>query len=374
MRKVLFLGIAHDAIDSRLYYRLVYSILDMYSDFECIYAGMDSMGSSTRHLRERYRILDLFRYKKSGRFIKIIALLRACIKEKPDWIQASDVREIIPALIIKLFTGSRLIYDSHEDYFNQAYEYSGKTIRGLVSGSISRLKELIFIRFINAVFCTDDYLYSLYKRRIFGARRVFLLRNFVNLSFINEYAKPPDNYGPFRLVYVGGVNEYRGVIECADYVDRYNKETGQTVLTFDVYAWRNSLVDKLVKIGKINYRGELIHPEIFKHLGSYHAGVSLLKKINKFARNIAIKNFEYMAVGLPVITSDFGVIGKYVSEAEAGICIDPDSYPKFRDSVNVIRNTENWKKFSKNGRDATLKLYQLEREIGEYISIFSASN
>ena len=371
MRKLLFLGFAHHALDDRLYYRQVCKLIDAYPELECIYAGTDSMGESIKSPTERYRILHLFKYKYSSRYMKWVAFLRACIKENPRWIQASDVREMIPALIIKLFTNSQLIYDSHEDYFNQAYEYSGKTIRGFIRGSVYRLIELAFVRFSDAVFCTDDYLYSFYKKSIFNARHVFLLRNFTNLSLVSKYAKPPISDGPFRLVYIGGVNQHRGVSECGEYVARYNNEYGKEILFFDVFGPKNSLIDKLEQEGKIRYCGSIPHCDIFRTLAGYHAGICLWQKIKKYERNLPIKNFEYMAVGLPVITSNFGNIGEYVRQVNCGLCTDPLNYYDFKEAINNLRNLKNWRMLSENGIRATKEMYNLSLEIEPYLSLFS---
>jgi glycosyltransferase involved in cell wall biosynthesis len=56
-----------------------------------------------------------------------------------------------------------------------------------------------------------------------------------------------------------------------------------------------------------------------------------------------------MAVGLPVITSNFGNMRKYMEEAKGGICIDPESYDDFENAIMKLFDVETRKKLGENG-------------------------
>jgi glycosyltransferase involved in cell wall biosynthesis len=336
-----------------------------------VYVGRSSFSGEITFRKKKYHVKDLSRYKNANPIIRGFAFLRACISERPDWIQASDVRELVPALIVKLFTGAKVIYDAHEDYFNQAYEYQGKRYFGLVRGCRHRLTEIGLVRIASSVFCTDDFLYKLYQGRIFGARNVFMQRNFTDPSLVQGFASPPTEHKPLKIVYIGNVNKYRGVIECASHVARYNQASGCTAVTLDCFGPPNSIIEQLVKNGQIRYYPSVPHPDVFGILKTYHIGVCLWLKIKKFERNISIKNFEYMAAGLPVLTSNFGNIAKYVSNAKAGICIDPKNYHDFKKAIDLFRQQKYWKLLAENGIKATRNQYQLMNELLPYLAVFN---
>jgi len=374
MKKILFLGIIHRAFDGRLYYRQVCKILDTYPNIECIYIGISCFTGENQITTQKYRIKNLIKYRNKKALIKLLVLLRECISEKPDWIQASDVRELIPALIVRIFTGAKLIYDAHEDYFNQSYEYRSKSYLGLIIGCMHRLIEILLIRFTHSIFCTDDYLFSLYRKKIFAAKQVSMQRNFVDHSLLDGLARPPCPEKPLRLVYIGSVNKYRGLIECAFYVSQYNQDSGCTTVTLDVFSPKNYIIDYLNQKGFIQYHESVPHPDIFKALKNYHIGVFLFSKIRKFERNLGTKNFEYMSVGLPVLTSDYGNMARYVKNVHAGICINPDFYASFKAAIDTLRGKEYWALYSKNGVEATGSQYQLRQELVSYLSIFKDSS
>jgi glycosyltransferase involved in cell wall biosynthesis len=372
LRKILYIGFVHRILDARLYYRQIITVLERYEDIECVYAGHSSLTGETASPHPRYRILDLQRYHGTFWFNKAWGFLKACVQERPDWVQASDVKELIPAYLIHLGTGARIIYDAHEDYFNQAFEYSGNTPVGLLSGIVRRLIELSLVRTAEAVFCTDPYLRALYTRPVFGANKVFLLHNFVNSVLVDGHARPPQAGETLRIVYIGTVNAFRGIRRCAELIDRYNQESGRRRASIDVYAPAGRpLIEKLEEEGLINFKGYLNQQQLFQLLPRYHVGICLLDNIQKYHRNLPTKNFEYMAAGVPVLTSDFGHMAEYVKMAGAGVCIDPQDYTAFRQAVDTLQDPQQWREFSRRGREATRDRFSLERELAAYLDIFT---
>ena len=97
--------------------------------------------------------------------------------------------------MIKLLIRAKLIYDLHEGYFSQAYEYSGKTIRGFLIGLRRRIAEYLLIRLPDIAFHIDEYLYVLYPQRGFSSKKLYIFRNFVNLRLISNIHEPKATEG-----------------------------------------------------------------------------------------------------------------------------------------------------------------------------------
>ena len=198
--------------------------------------------------------------------------------------------------------------------------------------------ELFGIRFFEAVFCTDESLEKKYKKSYYKAKRVELLRNFPYIT--NDLPRNiSSNYSnkSLKLVYIGGVNKYRGVIETAEYVARYNKENiSQKKLDFYVYSSRNYLVDELARKGLIKHYPyvdfELLKTELVK----FDIGICLWLDIPKFRKNLPLKNFDYMAAGLPIITSNFGNLQIHAQRSGAAICINPKDYKEFCSAIDYL--------------------------------------
>ncbi len=292
-------------------------------------------------------------------------------KANPLIIQVSDVREIIWGIIYSIFVGCKIIYDAHEDYFNQIYEYSEKTIRSKLKASFYAFCELIFLRYFNVIFCTDDYLLKKYSKKIFGIKEVKILRNYPLTKGLPEKI----DYLPktiLDLVYIGSVNKYRGLIECAKYVSEFNKRfsSDQKSLRLSVYSDSNPLIADLVRSKLIRYYNRLEYLEIMQILTKYDVGICMWLRIKKFERNLPLKNFDYMAVGLPIITSNFGNLAKYARESGSAFCINPQKYEEFEDSVLKLFNPKVREELGQNGISYTRKKASFEVESSYYIKTY----
>jgi glycosyltransferase involved in cell wall biosynthesis len=243
---------------------------------------------------------------------------------------------LVLGYLLKKTTSIPVIFDSHEDYFNQKFEYSGKSPIGLAQGIFARAEEILFIRYMDAVFCTDEFLNGLYRQPIFASKSVAMVRNLPPRNMIRNEPVVHDR-DTLKLVYIGSVNAMRGVVNTAEYCALFNAESKRTgeplMVSFHVFSKSSPIVDRLVGEGKIVHHGFLHGSALEEAVLQFDIGVSLLLPSKKFHRNIPIKNFEYMALGLPVLTGNFGPMKKYVGEAGAGVLIDPTDYLQFRDAI-----------------------------------------
>ena len=71
------------------------------------------------------------------------------------------------------------------------------------------------------------------------------------------------------------------------------------------------------------YMGLLPRREICQIYRCARAGLALMHPGPTYTESIPIKLFEYMAVGLPVIVSDFPAWRRLVEKADCGLLVDP---------------------------------------------------
>jgi len=372
MRKLLFLGISHPAETPRLLHRQARALEKSVPDLSCVYVGRSSFdpapGAHPPFLvRRAPRWSHGFRPGALGRWLMMLTL---CIRTRPDWVQASDVRELGLGVLICALSGARLVYDSHEDYLHQARQNAGDNWAGRARGVWYRAKELALARFATRVFCTDDVLYGLYGRRAFGIRRLYRLRNFVPAVLVPRPARAPGPGQPLRLVYAGSSGAHRGLAQCAEFVRRYNLERGAEALTFDVYAKESNTIRELARRGRIRHHRRVAYPQLLERLSAYHVGVCLWQSTPKHRRNLPMKNFDYMAAGLPLLTSRFDQLLPYVEGVGSGICIDPSSYADFERAADRLREPVSWGRFARNGLEATRERFALAPEIAPYVDTF----
>jgi glycosyltransferase involved in cell wall biosynthesis len=273
-------------------------------------------------------------------------------------------------LLLSLASGATPIYDSHEDYFRQAYEYGRRRPIALLRGLALRVQELLLLRFFAAVFCTDEFLHQRYGKRYYGIRRLHLLRNlpFVPDLPVPNHAERSDN--ELKLVYIGSVNEHRGLRECAEYVQRFNSTYGPARrLSLSVYGPPHTIVQDLDARGELDHHGWIEYPDLMAALRRYDVGVCLWLPIKKFQRNLPLKNFDYMAAGLPVLTSNFGNVGRYLELSGGGIAIDPTSYEEFERAILRLFDPVTRQELAASGRRFIEDTGGFARESRPYVEV-----
>lgn len=286
------------------------------------------------------------------------------------FLQVSDVREIRFGLQLGKQLGSALIYDAHEDYVRQALDFKTGP-RKYLWAFAAYLLERRYLRHFHHIFCTDEYLLQKYRRPAFRAPPVHLLRNFPPRHVTPATPRTYPDRDHLRLVYIGGVNPHRGVVETARYIERYNHEAGSQKLSFTVYGPGNDLLQQLVANHGVQHIPWLDYAELMPALRQYDAGVCLWLPIKKFHRNLPLKNFDYMSQGLPVITSNFGNLLRYIDRSGAGIAIDPRSYHAFAAAVTPLFRGSVRQQFGQNGIDWVQREGNFEQEGQTYAALFA---
>ena len=373
LKKMLFVGLSHTARDSRLCAFQAKSVRARYPNVECLYLGIDSV-NPRRFSNENMTVIEMPRginpLKRRFRLDDMAVLARHIQNAGIDLVQISDARELMLGHALKKWTSIPVIYDSHEDYFNQKYEYLNKSIKGLIQGTLCRANEILNVRYMDAVFCTDEFLQQLYRMPLFAAKTVTMMRN-IPLRETIRSTPVIHQRDELKLVYLGSVNRLRGIIEVAEYCARFNLEDAAArqglSLSFHVFSNSNDIIDDLSERGRIVYRGYAPQKEIEREIQNFDIGVSLLLPCKKFARNIPIKNFEYMAMGLPILTSDFGTMKQYVGEARAGVMVDPTSYTAFRDGVLMFKDRDFRRACGENGLAYARQHFHRDAEAAVYL-------
>lgn len=274
---------------------------------------------------------------------------KAVIRSNPDVVQASDARELPLAVLLSWVLGYTLVYDSHEDYFNQVYEYQGKTWTALFRAVRLSLKEILFARFADQVVVTSLSHRDKYLGGGFGLSDVEVVPNFAP-TWLSLPEKEYRDTSTLRLVYVGSVNAYRGVRDVAKFTQRFNEHHPDRAVRFHFIGTSSPLVDELAEAGQIVDEGPFPYPDMMRKLCTFDVGVCLLHDIQKFRNSVPIKNFDYMAAGLPVLTSDFGEMKRYVDAADAGLCIRPTEYEAFESAIQMLFDADERRRFGENGR------------------------
>jgi glycosyltransferase involved in cell wall biosynthesis len=103
-----------------------------------------------------------------------------------------------------------------------------------------------------------------------------------------------------------------------------------------------------------------------------HIGLSILLPIENYLESYSTKIFEYMAIGLPVITSNFDLYRKVIEKHNCGFCVDPTNPVELADKMEYFTtHPEAITEMGKNGISAAKSYYNWKREEEKLLNVYS---
>ncbi|MBT7469928.1 MAG: glycosyltransferase, partial [Candidatus Cloacimonetes bacterium] len=104
-------------------------------------------------------------------------------------------------------------------------------------------------------------------------------------------------------------------------------------------------------------------------------GLSILKPIDNYLTSYSTKIFEYMAMGLPVITSDFKLYKDVIEINNCGLCVDPSKPKEVANAIEYIMiNPKIAKQMGENGRKIVEEKYNWEVEKKKMLEFYKKLN
>jgi glycosyltransferase involved in cell wall biosynthesis len=218
---------------------------------------------------------------------------------KPDVIHFHDPELLGIGILFRLL-GKKVIYDVHEDISRQMLykKWIGSSwIRYISSGFVVLIESFASLFFTKIVVVTEDI------QKKFPASKTILVRNFPRIDMILNAKPAPVVKKSKVVIYAGNLSEVRGIKEL---IDAINYVDAELWLLGD---WENVEFESLCKTSggwhKTRYLGKKKLDEVYGYLKLADVGIALLYPIKNYLTSLPVKAFEYMALGLPMILSDF---------------------------------------------------------------------
>jgi hypothetical protein len=230
---------------------------------------------------------------------------------RPDVVHFHDP-ELIPFALMLQRHGCKVIYDVHEDV--PADIYSKTWIPSLLHPTVARGAEMVertSARRFDAIIAATPAIAD--RFRGYGAR-VSLVRNSVRLE---EFTEPSlDTKRHRQAVYIGHASFNRGLVEM---VEACAAADLPLVLAGSIGTTEADWLRKSTT--GIVSRGKLGRSEIATLLNASLVGLCLFQREPNHLHAMPTKIFEYMAAGLPIITSDLPKSKEIVEAAGCGFSV-----------------------------------------------------
>ena len=177
-----------------------------------------------------------------------------------------------------------------------------------------------------------------------------------------------------EIFYIGGISNLRG-FDVTIKALKILKKLFPDILMHYIGPYSKKLVNSvdLSVINKnIKFYGMMPLTKGIEHSINAKVGISILKPIENYKESYSTKIFEYMALGLPVVTSNFKLYKDIIEKYNCGICVDPLNPQEIARGIEYIfKNPIESKKMGLNGIKLTKEKFNWETEKKKLIELYA---
>lgn len=360
MTRILVLTVAHPPEDARIRHREIRALLD--HGHQVSYAApFQAFGSGPRPDIPGLRTLDLRRSSGAPhrRVLPVLGAARLAVREGPrhDVVLVHDP-ELLPVLaVLRLARWARrcrlpvLVWDVHEDLAAQVLMVPLPRGVQLAAARALRGAEALAERAFRLLLAETAY------QDRFRCRHP-VVPNSVRVPAGPSRAAEAEP----RVVYLGALTRERGSAELIAIAERLPQVTVEVLGNAkpDVDAELRLAMRRLPNLA---YRGFVPNSEALQRLPGALGGLSLLQDQPNYAHSQPTKVMEYMAHGVPVITTPNEASRVMVTAAHAGEVIG------FGDVDAAVETIQRWDadrverdRLGANGRAFVLERHNWERD------------
>ena len=317
--KVCHLSSVHQRNDTRIFFKECMTLQK--NGYDTFWIVADGLGDEVKN---GVSIIDVG--SSTNRFSRIfsstIKVFSRARKLNADIYHFHDP-ELAPICLLFRLMSKPVIFDVHENVAEQIKDkqWLSPTFARFLSFLFMLLNK-VFTRFYNIIIAEYSYA-TLYENKK-SKNKFEVILNFPEVQFLEKFKNIKRKGHEF--FYIGVVSNDRGlevILDALNILDSKNFDFKMHFVgrLFDEVDWVKyaSIKDKVIFYGRKSLdEGYAISTQCI-------AGLAVLKPIGNYVWSYPTKVFEYMAIGLPTITSNFALYKQIVEENKVGWCVDPYS-------------------------------------------------
>jgi glycosyltransferase involved in cell wall biosynthesis len=252
-----------------------------------------------------------------------VKMFYKAVKLKPSVVHCNDTLVLPLGVMIKLFLGTKLIYDAHELESNR----NGLT---KMLGKMTLFTEKILWRFVDALIVVSPSIQKWYTQNI-GEKVSEIILNSpvleqnastIDGSYLREYFSIPN--GSKIFLYIGILGRGRGIELINEVFTKGDVSSHLVFLGFG--ELKESLIELSNKHFNIHVHDAVPHEEVVSVAKSADVGLCLIQNVS-LSDYYCLPNklFEYCFSEIPVLASNFPDISTVVNQYSLGKCCELDS-------------------------------------------------
>ena len=295
-----------------------------------------------------------------------VPVWRAAAQRRADLYHFHDPELLPGGVLLKLLSGSRVVYDAHEDLPKQiaGKRYIPAPIRLAVAAAVGAFEQLT-ARIIDGVVTATPPI-----ARRFPVSKATVVQNFPLLGELSAATPTPYAGRPAAVCYVGGLTQERGLLELLQ-AARLLAPRPHPALVIAGRLKPASFEAEVAKTPNAAFVGWQDRAGVAELMAESRAGVVAFHPTPNYVEAYPIKLFEYMSAGLPVIASDFPIWREIVGGGRAGILVDPFDPRSIADAIEwILANEAEAEAMGERGQRLVRDRYNWEAESAKLISLY----
>jgi glycosyltransferase involved in cell wall biosynthesis len=300
----------------------------------------------------------------------ILHIFCVCRNTTPDLILVRDLPLAPAALWISRLFRIPIVMDMAENYpaFLESLRETG-TLNSMDllirSPTLARWVERYVIRRLSGIICVIEESVQRLIGLGIASDKIFLVRN---TPYINTI--PPEserNNADLTIAYLGLVERHRGVHELvqAAYESRRQGKPLRIVVVGDGRGL-DELRHMSIKLGVlgngVELLGRITNRDALKLISNADIGAIPHMPCEAWNTTIPNKLFDYMSMGLPILSSNVLPLQRIISETQCGLIYEWGNIPDLMAKIEVLRTADTRYAMGRAGRTAVLTRYNWSKD------------
>lgn len=313
--------------------------------------------------------------KARNRFERLTRIVprvyREAKKENADLYHFHDP-ELVPVGLLLRLRGKKVVYDIHEDLPRcMPYKPYLPMWFGRQAARVVEIVENGACRFFSGLVAATPGIASRFCEI---NEQTVIVNNYPLMSELVTMPMRPWEQRDMAVTYVGAlISVSRGAIEMVQAMGLL-PESFQGSLTMAGRFLPEDLDEKLAKErgwSRVRYHGTVGRSGVAQILDRARAGLVVERPEPNYVAGKPIKMFEYMAAGIPVISSNFPLWRQIVEGAGCGLCVDPLDPREVSEAIQyLLSRPKEAEEMGLRGRQAIEERYNWDREKEKLLALY----
>jgi glycosyltransferase involved in cell wall biosynthesis len=370
MMKIVHITSVHPATDTRILYKECATLAAAGHDVHLVAPG--PIGHDETRLGVHIHYVRPERSR--GRRIALAGAMAVSrgLSLQPDLLHFHDP-ELLPHVLWARARCRRIVYDMHEDLPKSLLtkHWIAPAFRGFMAGLASAMERAL-LGGLAVVYAEDSY-----RKSRPWIRKFATVHNMPILTSLENLPRNPSQ--PPSLGYIGSISPARGCLTTLDVLAELQRR-GTSVAHDCIGELRGDLQAEMIqrvqelKLDNVRFHGYQPADQGYRILAGATLGLALLHPEPNYIESYPTKMFEYMAMGIPVVVSDFPLYRQIVEDTGAGIVVNPLDVKGIADAIqSLLADDARLAAMGMNGRAAVKQKYSWEHEAASLLRLYADS-